>query len=154
MCHTPILLGQLELFFNNLTMKYTPKIRGRRVRLMLSKRVLAQWRRLVAFMKATNLLYRATRATVPVPAHHHGHKNGQQSGHMLHRCFICCCPGSRRGNTECVVAQWPHPVDSGVALVMLHWTMPCVLLQCNHMAIEMACNEGTFVCCSHLFHFE
>jgi hypothetical protein len=103
MCHTPILLGQLELFFNNLTMKYTPKIRGRRVRLMLSKRVLAQWRRLVAFMKATNLLYRATRATVPVPAHHHGHKNGQQSGHMLHRCFICCCPGSRRGNMKQVV---------------------------------------------------
>ena len=31
-------------------------------RLMLSEQVLARWRRLVAFMKATNLLHRAMRA--------------------------------------------------------------------------------------------
>jgi hypothetical protein len=63
MCHTPIdiratgalsqqfddeipllLLEQLEPFFSNLTMKYTPQIRGRHVRLMLSDQVLTRWR--------------------------------------------------------------------------------------------------------------
>ena len=40
-----------------------------------------------------------------VPSHRPGHQNGQQSGHILHRCFVCCHPGGRRGNTEQVVAQ-------------------------------------------------
>jgi hypothetical protein len=59
MCHTPIvILRQLKLFyFNDLMMKYTPKIRCRRVRLMLSEQVLARWQRLVAFRKAKNLLH-------------------------------------------------------------------------------------------------
>jgi len=35
-----------------------------------------------------------------VPPHRHGHRNGQQSGYMLYPRFICCRPGSRRGNTE------------------------------------------------------
>ena len=35
-----------------------------------------------------------------VPA---GHQNGQQSGHILHLCFVCCCSGGRRGDTERVV---------------------------------------------------
>ena len=34
-----------------------------------------------------------------VPAHRNGHQNGQQSGHMLHLCFVCC----PRGDTEQVV---------------------------------------------------
>ena len=38
-------------------MKYTPKIRVRHVQLMILKRVLAQWRRLVAFRKALDLLH-------------------------------------------------------------------------------------------------
>ena len=46
-----LLLGQLELFFNILTMKYTPENRGRCVRLMLLEGLLAQWWRIVAFMK-------------------------------------------------------------------------------------------------------
>ena len=45
--------------------------------------------------------------------HRHGHQNGQQSGYMLHRRFVCCRPGGRRGNTEQVVAQWQRPVTSG-----------------------------------------
>jgi hypothetical protein len=52
-----IVIRATQALFNNLTMKYTPKIRGRDVQLMLSERVLARWRRLVAFMKAMNLLY-------------------------------------------------------------------------------------------------
>ena len=35
-----------------------------------------------------------------VPAHCHGHQNGQQSGHILHRCFVFCHPGGCRGDTE------------------------------------------------------
>ena len=57
-----------------------------------------------------------------VPPHRHGHRNGQQSWYMLHRRFICCHPGGRRGYTERVVAQWRRPVASGEALVMLHGT--------------------------------
>jgi hypothetical protein len=43
-------------------------------------------------------------------------------------------------------------VASDIALVMLHWVMPRVLLQPVCMAIKMACNGGTFVCCRHFFH--
>ena len=45
-----------------------------------------------------------------VSVHRHGHRNGQQSGHILHRCFVFCRPGSRRGDTEQLVAQWRHLV--------------------------------------------
>jgi hypothetical protein len=31
-----------------------------------------------------------------VPVHHHGHRNGQQSGHILHRHFVFCRPGGHR----------------------------------------------------------
>jgi hypothetical protein len=55
-------LGQLEPFLNNLTMKYTPNIRGRCVQWMLLERVLAQWQCLVAFRKALDLLYQAMHA--------------------------------------------------------------------------------------------
>ena len=41
-----------------------------------------------------------------VPAHRHGHRNGQQSGHILHCCFVFCHPGGCRGNTERVVPRW------------------------------------------------
>ena len=66
-------------------MKYTSKFRGRRVRLMLSEQLLAQWRRLVAFMKAMDLLHQAMHGIVP--AHRHGDWNGQQSGNILHHRF-------------------------------------------------------------------
>ena len=85
-----------------------------------------------------------------VPAHCHGHQNGQQSGHILHLCFVCCRPGGRRGNTEQGVAQWRCPVASGEALVMLHWEMYTVLHRRTAMAMETACNGGAFVCCRHL----
>ena len=77
--------------------------------------------------------------------HCHGHQNGQQSGYMLHRHFVCCRPGGRRGNTERVVAQWWRPVASGEALVMLHWAMHSVWHRRTAMAIEMARDGGAFV---------
>ena len=86
-----------------------------------------------------------------VPAHRHGHKNGQQSGHIFHLRFVCCRPGSRWGDTEPVVAQWWHLVAFMKALVMLHWAMPHVPLQCLCTAIEMACDGGAFVRRRRLF---
>jgi len=61
-----------------------------------------------------------------VLVHCHGHQNGQQSGHILHRCFVCCHPCSRWGNTERVVAQWRHLVAFMKALNLLHRAMCAV----------------------------
>jgi hypothetical protein len=33
-----------------------------------------------------------------VPAHHHSHQNDQQSGFILHCCFVRCHQGGRRGS--------------------------------------------------------
>ena len=49
---------QLEPFFDYLTMKCTKQNGARHVQFMLSERVLARWRHLVAFKKARNLLCR------------------------------------------------------------------------------------------------
>ena len=86
-----------------------------------------------------------------VPAHRHGHQNCQQSGHIVHLCFVYCRPGSRRGDTEPVVARWQRPVASGVAMDMLHREMPHLPLQLLRTAIEMACDGGAFVRRRRLF---
>ncbi len=86
-----------------------------------------------------------------VPPHCHGHQNGQQSGYMLYRCFVCCRPGGRWGNTEQVVAQWRRPVASDEVLVMLHRAMRSVWHRRTAMAIEMAHDGGAFVRLRHLF---
>jgi len=86
-----------------------------------------------------------------VLSHRHGHQNGQQIGYIFNRCFVCCCPGGGRGNTEPVAAPWRLPGASGVALAMLHWAMSRALLQRVCMAIIMACNRGTFACHHRLF---
>jgi hypothetical protein len=59
--------------------------------------------------------------------------------------LFACCPGGRWGDMEQVVAQWRLPVTSSVALNLLHQAMPHSLLQRIRMAIEMACDGGTFV---------
>ncbi len=86
-----------------------------------------------------------------LPPHCNGQQNDQQSGYILHCCFVDCRPGGRRGDTEGVVAQWRRPVASGEALVMLNGAMRSVLLQCIRVAIEMARGGGTFVFHHHLF---
>ncbi len=86
-----------------------------------------------------------------VPPHRHGHPNGQQSGYMLHCCFICCRPGGRRGNTERVVAEWRCPVASSEALVILHQVMRSVWHLHTAKAIEMAHDGGAFVRGCRLF---
>jgi len=97
----------------------------------------------VAFIKATDLLHQVMHGVLP--AHRHGHQNGQQSGHILHIHFVCCRPGGRRGDTEPVVTRWQYLVAFMKALVMLHWAMPHVPLQRLRTAIKMACNGGAFV---------
>jgi hypothetical protein len=67
-------------------------------------------------------------------------------GVFVYCCLFACCPGGRWGNTERVVTRWRLPGASSVALDLLHWAMPHSLLQPIRMAIEMACNGGTFVC--------
>ena len=86
-----------------------------------------------------------------VPAHRDGHQNSQQSGYILHNHCDDCHPGSRRGDTERVVARWRRPVASGEALVMLHWGMRFILHRRTAMAIEIAHGGGTFICRRHLF---
>ena len=109
----------------------------------LSERVLARWRCLVAYESPGPPPSGDARGIVP--AHRNGHQNDQQSGYILHLCFVCCHPGGCRGDTEPVVARWRRPVASGEALVMLHWAMPHVPLQRLRTAIKMACDGGAFV---------
>jgi len=47
-----------------------------------------------------------------VPPHRDDHQNGHQSGYIMHRRFVCCRPGGRRGDTE----QSPGHAESGDAL--------------------------------------
>jgi len=83
--------------------------------------------------------------------HHNGHRNGQQSGYMLHYCCVDCRPGGCRGDMEQVVARWQRPVASGEALVMLHWAMRSILRRHTAMAIKIARNGGAFFCRYRLF---
>jgi len=83
--------------------------------------------------------------------HRHGHQNGQQSGYMLHCRYVCCRPGSRRGNTERLVTPWKHLVAFIKALDLLHREMHAVLHQHTAMAIEIASDGGAFVRRRRLF---
>jgi hypothetical protein len=112
--------------------------------------ILAQWQRLVASTKALDLLHWAMRAvfywrtTAAI-------KMASKVGLFFCHCVICCCPGGRWGNTEQGAAQWQHPVASQIALDMLHWAMPSVLLRRTARAIKTANNGGAFVFCRPFF---
>ena len=67
-------------------------------------------------------------------------QNGQLSGHILHCEFVCCCPGSFRGNTEGVVTRWQRLVAFMKALDLLHQAMHWVSHHRTAMAINMASN--------------
>jgi hypothetical protein len=136
----------LAAFFDDLTMKYTTQIRGRHVWLMLSEQVLARWG-----LHESHELPPLGYACSIEPAHCQGHQNSQHSGKILDWCFVCCRPGDHRGDTDQAVAQWRCSMASGVALVMLHWEICSVFLQCIRVAIKIARNGGTFVCRRRLF---
>ena len=109
---------------------------------MLSDIILARWQHPVASSKALDLLHRAMRAvmyqriTMAI-------KMASFVGVFVDCCLFACCPVGHWGNMEQGVAQWRHPVASGVALDMLHWAMRFVLHQRTAMAIKMANNGGT-----------
>ena len=84
-------------------------------------------------------------ACARVSPHRDGHRNGQQRWYIVHHRFVDCRHGSRRGDTDQVVARWQRPVASDVAMDILHWLMPRASLQRLRMTIEMACDGGTFV---------
>ena len=87
---------------------------------VISEQVLARWWRLVAFMKATNLLHRAMRAVLYCRIATAIEMASKGGGHVAHRC-VDCVPGGRRGNTERVTTRWRRPGASGEALLaMLH----------------------------------
>ncbi len=71
---------------------------------MLSERVLAGWWRLVAFMKAMNLLRQAMCGVLYCLIATAIEMASKGGGHVAHRC-VDCVPGGRRGDTEQVVAQ-------------------------------------------------
>ncbi len=107
--------------------------------------ILARWRRPVASSKALDLLHRAMRAVL-YWCTAAAMNMATFLGVIVDCCLFACCPGGRWGNTEQVVAQWRLPGASSVALDLLHQAMPRSLLQRIRMAIEIACNGGTFVC--------
>ncbi len=104
---------------------------------MLLAAILAQWQHSVASREAQDLLhqaihvvlYRRTATAI---------ETASFVGVFVDCCLFACCPGSRWGDTEQVVTQWRHPVASGVALDMLHWVMPSVLLRRTAVAIKTA----------------
>ncbi len=72
-------------------------------------------------------------------------KTASKVGVFVDCCLFACCPGSRRGHTEQVVARWQRPVASEVALDLLNWVMLSVSPRCTAVAIEMANNRDAFV---------
>jgi len=104
---------------------------------MLSERVLARWWRLVAFMKATNLLHWVMQAVSYRPIATAIEITSKGGGAFAHRC-VDCRPRSRRGDTERVVARWQSLVAFMKALDHLHQTMCSVSHRRTVMAIEMA----------------
>ncbi len=98
----------------------------------------------MASNKALNLLHQAIRA-VTYRRIAMAIKTASFFGVFVDCCLFACCPGGRWGNMEQVVARCRHPVASGVALDMLHWAMPSVLLRRTAVAIKTASKRGAFV---------
>ncbi len=110
---------------------------------MLLDRILAQWQHPVASSEALDLLHQAmhvvTYQRIAIAI-----KTTSKVGVFVHHCLFACCPGSRWGNTEQVVARWQRPVTSRVALDMLHWVMHFILHWRTAMSIKAASRQGTF----------
>ncbi len=102
--------------------------------LQLLAAILARWWRLVASTKALNLFHQAMCA-VAYRRIAMAIKTVRCLGVFVDCCLFACCPGSRWGDTEQVVAQCQCPVAFGVALDMPHQAMPSVLLRRTAVAI-------------------
>ncbi len=122
--------------FNMLTMKNINKYQRRYVPFMLSDTILTQWWSPVASSEALDLLY-WTMCTVTYRCIAMAIKMSSKVGVFFHCCLFACRLGGHWGITEWVVDRWWRPGASSV---------PAVLLQYPRMAINVACNGGTFVC--------
>jgi hypothetical protein len=118
-------------------MKKLVKNRPMRDQLQLLAAILARWRHLVASNNALNLLHWAM-CVVRYPRITMAIKMASFLGVFVDCCLFACCPGSRWGNTEQVVARCRRPVAFGVALDMPHRAMPSVLLWRTAVAIKTA----------------
>jgi hypothetical protein len=115
----------------------TLKKRCSHVRTILLGIILAQWRHPVASSEALDFLHRVM-CTVTYWGIAMAIKMASFAGVFVDCCLYAYCPGGRWGNTEQVVARCRRPVASGVAVDMLHWVMPSVLLRRTAMAIQTA----------------
>ncbi len=104
---------------------------------MLLGIILARWWHPVASSEALDLLHWAMHA-VTYQRIAMAIEMAIFAGVFVDCCLYACCPGGRWGNTEQVVARWWRLVASGVAVDMLHWAMPSVLLRHTAVAIKTA----------------
>ncbi len=81
-----------------------------------------------------------------VPAHHHGHQNGQQVWCFLCCFFLACGPVVRRDDTERILARWRRPVASSEALDPLHRAMYAALHRGIIAAVKTSRNGGVLFC--------
>jgi hypothetical protein len=115
-----------------------------RDQLHLLAATLSPWQHPVASSEALDLLHRVMHAVI-YQRIIMAIKLATKAGVLLHRCFVCCCPGGCWGDTEQEAAQWQRPEASGVALNMLHWEKRAALHPHIRMAINIASKGGTFV---------
>ncbi len=118
-------------------MKNIAKNWRRYVLFMLFDIILTQLRRSVTSSEALDLLHWAMHAVL----YRHtamAIKMTSKVGVCFYHCFVCCCPGGCWGNIEQEVTQWQRPVNSGVALDMLHRAMCFVLHWRTAMVIKTA----------------
>jgi hypothetical protein len=104
---------------------------------MLSGIILARWQHPVASSDALDLLYQAMHV-VTYRCIAMAIETVSFVGVFVDCCLFACCPGSRWGNMERVVARCQPSEDSGVALDMPHRAMPSVLYRGTAVAIKMA----------------
>ncbi len=121
-------------------MKKLGKNRPLRDRFILSAAILTRWRQPVASGVALVPLHRAMRlvlyrrtATASVTA--------GKYGALFVVFFLNANPVVRRGNTVRILAQWRHPVASGVAMNSLHWAMRAVSYRRISLAVELGPTE-------------
>jgi hypothetical protein len=81
-----------------------------------------------------------------VPAHHHGHQNGQQVWCLFRRFFLACNPVVRRDDTEQILTRWWRPVASSEALDPLHQAMYAALHRRIITAVNTSRNSGVLLC--------
>ncbi len=77
-----------------------------------------------------------------VPAHHHGHQNGQQVWCFFRRFFLACDPVVCRDDMEQILTRWRRLVASSETLDPLHWGKYAAMHRRIIAAAKTSCNGG------------